>query len=300
MAVLHSPYMQVENASGLLSGALLYFYSAGTTTEITVYQESTTVTPHTNPVVADSTGLFAPIWVAASSYKTVLKTSAGVTVQTVDNIPGATSNTGVFADDVFTLQDNLDSTKQLQFQLSGLTAAQTVTWTVPASSGTLMLTPGDPGADRIVFWDDSATQHQNLSVTPNLVISGTELRLYETWVVALSDETTAITTGTNKATIVFPYAFTLVGVAGSLSTASSSGTPTFDINEGGSTILSTKIVIDVNEKSGGSSGYQGTAAAAAVISDTALAAFAEIGFDIDVAGTGAKGAKAYLIGYRSA
>lgn len=116
--------------------------------------------------------------------------------------------------------------------------------------------------------------------------------------IALSDETTAITTGTNKATMSLPYAFKVIGVYATLNTVSSSGTPTIDINEGGTTILSTKIVIDANEKTGGSAGYQGTAAGAAVISDPDIAAFAEIGFDIDVAGTGAKGLKVFLIGYR--
>lgn len=157
----------------------------------------------------------------------------------------------------------------------------------------------DPNADRILFWDDSAGLLKYLSLTSNLVISTTELRLLEVWGGAISDETTAITTGTNKLTFSIPYEFNVVGVYATLNTVSSSGTPTFDINEGGTTILSTKIVIDVSEKTGGSSGYQGTAAAAAVISDAVIAAFAEIGVDIDVAGTGAKGAKVFLIGYRT-
>lgn len=116
----------------------------------------------------------------------------------------------------------------------------------------------------------------------------------ETLAIAVSDETTAITTGTAKVTFRMPYAFTLTAVRASLTTASSSGTPTFDINEGGTTILSTKLTIDANEKT------STTAATAAVISDTALADDAEITIDIDVAGTGAKGAKVYLIGYRNA
>lgn len=115
----------------------------------------------------------------------------------------------------------------------------------------------------------------------------------EVIVVALSDETTAIATGTAVVTFRMPFAMTLTAVRASLSTASSSGTPTFDINEGGSTILSTKITIDANEKT------STTAATAAVISDTALADDAEMTVDIDVAGTGAKGAKVYLIGRRA-
>jgi len=160
--------------------------------------------------------------------------------------------------------------------------------------------PGaDPNADRLTFWDDSAGAFAYLSLSPNLVISGTELRSYELWGGAVSDETTAITTGTAKLSFSIPYNFAVVGVYATLNTASSSGTPTFDINEGGTTILSTKIVIDANELTGGSSGYQGTASGAAVISDAAIAAFAQVTIDIDVAGTGAKGAKVFMIGYRT-
>lgn len=43
-------------------------------------------------------------------------------------------------DDVFTLQDNVDSTKQVKFELSGITTASTVTLTAPNKSGTLALT----------------------------------------------------------------------------------------------------------------------------------------------------------------
>lgn len=115
----------------------------------------------------------------------------------------------------------------------------------------------------------------------------------ETFIVAVGDETTAITTGTAKVTWRMPYAFTLTAVRASLTTASSSGIPTVDINEAGSTILSTKLTVDQGEKT------STTAATAAVISDTSLADDAEMTIDIDVAGTGAAGLKVYLIGYRT-
>jgi hypothetical protein len=108
--------------------------------------------------------------------------------------------------------------------------------------------------------------------------------------VAVGDETTTITTGTAKVTFRMPCAVTLTSVRASLNTVSSSGIPTFDINEAGTTILSTKLTIDANEKT------STTAATAAVISDAALADDAEMTIDIDVAGTGAKGAKIWLIG----
>jgi len=114
----------------------------------------------------------------------------------------------------------------------------------------------------------------------------------EVLMIALGDETTAITTGTAKVTFRMPWALTLTAVRASLTTASSSGIPTFDINEAGTTILSTKLTIDASETT------STTAATPAVISDTALADDAEITIDIDTAGTGAKGAKIYMIGTR--
>lgn len=110
--------------------------------------------------------------------------------------------------------------------------------------------------------------------------------------VAVGDETTTITTGTAKVTWRMPFAMLVTAVRGGLSAASTSGIPTFDINEGGTTILSTKLTIDANEKT------STTAATAAVISDANLADDAEMTIDIDVAGTGAKGPKVWLIGWR--
>ena len=115
----------------------------------------------------------------------------------------------------------------------------------------------------------------------------------ELFIIAVGDETTAITTGTAKVTFRMPFAFTLTAVRSSLTTASSSGIPTVDINEGGTTILSTKLTIDANELT------STTAATAAVISDSALADDASMTIDIDVAGTGAAGLKVYLIGTRA-
>ena len=111
---------------------------------------------------------------------------------------------------------------------------------------------------------------------------------------AASDETTALTTGSAKVTFRMPYAMTLTAIRASLSTAQASGTIfTVDINEGGTTILSTKLTIDNTEKT------STTAATAAVISDSALADDAEITIDIDQIGDGtAKGLKVTLIGTR--
>ena len=111
-------------------------------------------------------------------------------------------------------------------------------------------------------------------------------------VVACSDETTALSVGTNKITFIMPRAMTVTGVIASLTTAQTSGNIfTVDINEAGASILSTKLTIDNTEKT------TTTAATAPVISDSSLAQYAEITVDIDQIGDGtAKGLKVYLIG----
>ena len=98
--------------------------------------------------------------------------------------------------------------------------------------------------------------------------------------VACSDETTALTTGTAKITFRMPFALTLnageSGVRASLTGAgSTSGTTTVDINEGGSTILSTKCTIDDGDLT--SVG----ASSAVVVSDVNLGDNASITVDVD-------------------
>ena len=111
--------------------------------------------------------------------------------------------------------------------------------------------------------------------------------------IACSDESTALAAGVAKVTFRMPCAMTLVAVRASLTTAQASGSIfTVDINEGGTTILSTKLTIDNTEKT------STTAATPAVISDTALADDAEMTIDIDQVGDGtAAGLKVYLIGW---
>ena len=111
-------------------------------------------------------------------------------------------------------------------------------------------------------------------------------------VVAASDETTALTTGTAKITFRMPRAVTLTAVRASLTTAQTSGSLlTINIKESGTTILSTKITINNTHKT------STTATTLPVISDTALADDAEMTIDIDQIGDGtAKGLQVMLIG----
>lgn len=111
---------------------------------------------------------------------------------------------------------------------------------------------------------------------------------------ACSDLTTAITAGTSKAYFRSPYEFTLTEVRASLLTAQTAGSIfTVDINESGTSILSTKLTIDNNEKT------SVTAATPPVIGDSSIADDAEITIDVDQAGTSPAGLIVTLIGTRS-
>ena len=115
------------------------------------------------------------------------------------------------------------------------------------------------------------------------------------FVCACSDETTAIDSTGTKLTFYMPYDFTVVSVRASLTTTSSSGTPTIDISEDGTSIMTTtKITIDAGDLISTDSAVQ------PVLTDTALADEAKITVDVDVTGTDATGLKVYIIGYRVA
>ena len=110
---------------------------------------------------------------------------------------------------------------------------------------------------------------------------------------ALGDETTSLTTGTAKLTSRAPFAFTLTDVRGSLVTVATGATlVTVDVNESGTTVLSTKLTFDASELT------TTTAATPMVISDSAIADDAELTFDIDAIGnsTPGVGLKVTLIG----
>lgn len=140
---------------------------------------------------------------------------------------------------------------------------------------------------------DTLTSGTNIKTINNSSILGSgNLATPFELVVAASDETTALTTGTAKITFRIPRAITLTAVRASLTTAQASGSIfTVDINEAGTSILSTKLTIDNTEKT------STTAATPPVISDASLADDAEITIDIDQIGNGtATGLKVMLIG----
>lgn len=83
---LINSHPQFLDASGNpLSGGKIYTYSAGTSTPLATYSESTGTSANSNPIILDSGG-YANIWLGPNSYKIIVKTSADVTLYTADGI----------------------------------------------------------------------------------------------------------------------------------------------------------------------------------------------------------------------
>ena len=187
--------------------------------------------------------------------------------------------------------------------LGTASAARTVSF--PDASGTLVITPSTSTALGVGSLDighasDTTLARSsagNLTIEGNLIYraGGSFVGMPFEYSTAVSDEATALTAGTAKLTFRMPCAMTVTSVRASVGTAPTGSTLIVDINENGTSILSTKLSIDATEKT------STTAATPAVLSDSALADDAEITIDIDQIGSTIAGAglKVTIIGTRA-
>jgi hypothetical protein len=70
-----------------LSGGLVYYYRAGTTTDLETYTDETAAVPNTQPVVLDAAGRLPDVWHEGSA-KVVVKNSDGDTIWERDPVGG--------------------------------------------------------------------------------------------------------------------------------------------------------------------------------------------------------------------
>lgn len=170
-------------------------------------------------------------------------------------------------------------------------ASDAVLLSVATAKGDLLAATGSGSIDNLAV----GTNGQYLKALSSEAVGVAWGGLDATIGVACSDEVSALTTGVAKATFRMPHAMTLTAVRASVTTAPTGSALTVDINENGTSVLSTKLTIDATEKT------STTAATPAVISDSALADDAEITVDIDAVGSTIAGAglKVWLIGTRA-
>jgi len=91
-----TPYQTVLDGDGVaVSGAKVYTYEAGTTTNATTYTTSALSEANANPIVADSAGRYVAYLSAGANLRFIIKTSADVTIDDQDNVqavPGTSVN----------------------------------------------------------------------------------------------------------------------------------------------------------------------------------------------------------------
>ena len=225
---------------------------------------------------------------ASNLYFTTARASAAAPVQSVAGKTGAVT---LVKTDVGL--GNVNNTSDADKPISTATqSALDARVTNPMTTAGDLITGGASGVPQRLAAGTNGHVLKMVSGAPAWAAEGGGASVTTAIPIAVSDESTALTTGTAKVTFRMPFAFTLTGVRASVTTAPTGSVLTVDINEGGTSILSTKLTIDASEKT------STTAATPAVISDTALADDAEITIDIDTVGSTVAGAglKVYLIG----
>jgi hypothetical protein len=138
--LMTAPKIQLFDSNGdPLAGGKVYTYSAGTDTPKDTYTNAGGGTANANPVVLDASGR-ADIWLSGA-YKIVVKDSTDATISTTDNVTAFQTGSGnTVTDSTFIIQDNSDTTKQAQFQVSGVSSGVTRTYTLPDANATLLST----------------------------------------------------------------------------------------------------------------------------------------------------------------
>lgn len=321
----------IDANSSVRSGAKFQVDLNGTTTPQTLYSDRAVTTTRANPVEADSAGNFPVVYVATDSLLTLsLSSSADVAIDSWnDQEPVPNVDDANLANYLPLVGGTMAGAIRYKAG-SDITVGSTING--DASGGNINLITGAgstitgitlaEGAERIFVFDGVNT----LTNSSTLALGGADLATHDGMVLrfkgeaagvvrliggmtgtgkalresaeimlALGDETTAITTGNAKVSIRAPFAMTLDQTPrASLVTASSSGNPTFDINIAGTSIFDTqKLQIDQNEAT------STTAGATPTLTTTTIADDALITVDIDTAGTNAAGAKILLRGWRA-
>jgi hypothetical protein len=133
------------------------------------------------------------------------------------------------------------------------------------------------------------------TITASLISDPANVKTTESFEIAASDESTALTVGTAKVTWWVPYNFTMTEVFIANGTVSSSGAVQGDMKQNGTTVFSTKPSVGAAQNTS----LTGSGSVIAVLSITALTKGDKMTCDVSTAGTGAAGLKFIVVGHRT-
>jgi hypothetical protein len=149
----------------------------------------------------------------------------------------------------------------------------------------------DPGADRILFWDDSSGNLTHLSTDSALLIDGTVLRALSTLVIPLTGEAANLTNATLLTVPYWPEARVLTALPiFMVNTAPTGSVAQFDIRIGGTSIFATLPTIDATEISTATAATPAVFSAAFIAGGQTIAAGSSVSFHCTQIGATVAGA----------
>jgi hypothetical protein len=215
--VMPSPVFTGFDSNGdPVSGGLLYVYDAGTSTPATTYSDVNLTIANANPVVLNSAGR-AVVYLAGASYKFVLKTAAGATVWSQDNVSSVapfsvnlditgTAGEAIAAGDVVYLATGSGGTTAGRWYLADADAADSSS-TPQVGMAPAAISSGASGAIRLL---GQVSVTGPLTVGATYYVSGTAGALSSTAgtfsrVVGVADSVTSIVIAPNPASVTIAY-----------------------------------------------------------------------------------------------
>lgn len=123
-----------DDASSIGSGWLLNFYVTGTTTRKDTFSDNALTSANANPVVSDSSGRFADIFLESGTYKVVLTDASAVEKWTADPVAGSVGSSGAVDEKTASYTITIaDATKIIA--VDSTTGAATITLLAAAVAG---------------------------------------------------------------------------------------------------------------------------------------------------------------------
>lgn len=99
------PFADVGNGISPASGAKLFFFESGTSTNKDTFADEALTAPNSNPVISNADGVFPRIWLGSGRYKAVLKTKNSVQEWEADAIEDYLTSGSLFVENFQDLRD---------------------------------------------------------------------------------------------------------------------------------------------------------------------------------------------------